>query len=77
MADVSGSSSVRGFSPTGEEVARIEVPARMVTSLCFGGADRRDAYIVTADNLEDPARGGTVFRARADVPGCAVAAATV
>jgi sugar lactone lactonase YvrE len=77
VADVSGSSSVRGFSPDGEEVGRVDVPARMVTSLCFGGADRRDLYIVTADNKDEPDRGGTVFRCRADVPGCAVAPARV
>lgn len=77
VADVSGSSSVRGFSPAGEEVGRIPVPARMVTSLCFGGADRRDLYVVTADNRADPERAGTIFRTRAEVPGCAVALARV
>ena len=53
------------------------MPAREITSLCFGGADRRDLYVVTADNTEDPAKAGTVFRTRVDVPGCAVAKATV
>ncbi len=69
VADVSGSRSVRAFRPDGTEVARIPVPARMVTSLCFGGADRRDLYIVTADNTDHPERAGTVFRTRVDVPG--------
>jgi gluconolactonase len=68
---------VRAFAPTGEEVARIEVPARAVTSLCFGGDDRRDVYIVTADNRDDADRAGTVFRTRADVPGCRIPPATV
>ena len=77
VADVSGSSSVRGFGPDGNEVGRIPVPARMVTSLCFGGADRRDLWIVTADNRDDPDRKGSIFRTRADVPGCAIALATV
>ena len=77
VADVSGSSSVRGFSPAGDEVGRIPVPARMVTSLCFGGPDRRDLYVVTADNTDDPDRGGTIFRGRAEVPGCTVALARV
>lgn len=77
IADVSGSGAVRGFSPGGEEVARIDVPAKMVTSLCFGGPDRRDVYIVTADNTEVPEREGTVFRTRAEVPGCAVAKASI
>ena len=61
--------AVRGFSPAGEEVGRVEVPARMVTSVCFGGADRRDMYIVTGDNTEDRDRRGTIYRTRADVPG--------
>jgi xylono-1,5-lactonase len=77
VADVGGSSSVRGFGPDGKERGRIPVPATMVTSVCFGGADRRDVYIVTADNTEDPDKGGSVFRTRADVPGVAVTKARV
>jgi gluconolactonase len=49
--------------------ARIALPARAVTSLCFGGADLRDLYVVTADNTDDPARAGTIFRMRSDVAG--------
>jgi len=60
---------VARFRPDGELDTVIEVPSRFVTSLCFGGADRRDLYIVTADNAEDPGRGGTIFRTRSDVPG--------
>ncbi|MCU1504827.1 MAG: hypothetical protein JWM12_4181 [Ilumatobacteraceae bacterium] len=77
IADVSGSGAARGFAPDGSEVARVEVPARMVTSLCFGGADRRDMYIVTGDNTAEVERGGTIYRTRADVAGCAVATAKV
>jgi sugar lactone lactonase YvrE len=77
VADVSGSGSVRGFSAGGEEIGRVEVPARTVTSLCFGGSDGRDLYIVTADNRDDQDRGGTVFRTRAEVAGCPIPLATV
>jgi sugar lactone lactonase YvrE len=77
VADVSGSGAVIGFAPDGTEVARVGVPAQMVTSVCFGGADRRDMYIDTADNRDEPDRAGTVFHLRADVPGCVVAKATV
>jgi xylono-1,5-lactonase len=77
VADVSGSGAVRGFAPDGSEIGRVEVPAQMVTSLCFGGGDRRDLYIVTADNTAHPERGGTIYRTRADVAGCVVAAARV
>lgn len=77
VADVGGSRAVRGFAPDGAEVGRVAVPARMVTSLCFGGPDRRDMFIVTADNTDDADRKGTVFHTRAEVPGCVVAKATI
>ena len=77
IADVSGCGAARAFSPKGEEVARVEVPAKMVTSVCFGGADRRDLYVVTGDNTEDRERAGTIYRTRADVPGVPVALARV
>jgi gluconolactonase len=77
IADVSGSGALRGFAPDGSEIGRVEVPARMVTSVCFGGADRRDLYIVTGDNRAHPEREGTIFRTRAEVPGCAAAMARV
>lgn len=77
VADLSGSQAVIGFAADGREVARIAVPARRPTSLCFGGHDRRDMYIVTADNTDIPERRGTVLRTRVDVPGCAVQRAVV
>jgi sugar lactone lactonase YvrE len=77
IADVGGSSAVRAFGPDGTERSRITVPAAMVTSVCFGGADRRDMYIVTADNTDDPDKGGSVFRTRAIVPGVALTKARV
>jgi sugar lactone lactonase YvrE len=77
VADVSGSGAARGFAPDGTEIGRVQVPARMVTSVCFGGPDRRDFYIVTGDNMTDPDRGGTIFRTRVAVPGCAVPAAKI
>ncbi len=64
-----GGGCVLRFSPKGELDLRIDVPAKQVTSLCFGGSDLRDLYIVTADNTDDPALAGTIFRTRADTPG--------
>jgi xylono-1,5-lactonase len=72
-----GGGAVRGFSPTGDEVGRIEVPATLITSVCFGGADLRDVYIVTADNSDDPSRQGTIFRTRAAVAGVPVPRVTI
>ena len=41
-----------------------------VTSLCFGGADLKDLYVVTAgDYRKPPGPDGKVFRARSDVAG--------
>ena len=68
---------VQRFTPAGVLDIRIAVPATFVTSLCFGGADRRDLYIVSADNTEDPARGGTIFRTRSPHAGTTVHPARV
>lgn len=65
------------YSPSGELERRIDVPARAVTSLCFGGVDGRDLYVVTADNTESSERKGTVFRTRSEIAGAPVAPARV
>lgn len=72
-----GNRCVRGISSSGEEIGTVEVPAIAVTSVCFGGPDRRDMYIVSADNTEDETRRGTIFRTRVEVPGLPVALARV
>ena len=64
-----GGGRVERHSPFGLLDDAIHVPARNVTSVCFGGADRRDLYIVTADNTDAPERRGTIFRTRVEVPG--------
>ncbi len=74
---VYGGGCVARYSPEGKMDRKIDVAARAVTSLCFGGADRCDLYIVTADNAENPARKGTIFRTRVDVPGLPVPLARV
>jgi sugar lactone lactonase YvrE len=61
--------AVQRFLPDGTLDQKIAVPARAVTSLCFGGADLRDLYVVSADNSDDPARGGSIFRTRSSVAG--------
>ena len=61
--------AVQRYLPNGKPDARLEVPARAVTSLCFGGADLRDLYVVSADNAADPAHGGSIFRTDSDVAG--------
>jgi gluconolactonase len=65
------------FEPDGTERARIAVPLPMVTSVCFGGDDLRDLYVVTGSRGGPAENCGTVFRTRADVPGLPVAPARV
>lgn len=77
VADVSGSGAARAFDPDGHEVDRVNVASTMVTSVSLGGPDRRDLYIVTGNNTDDPERRGTIFRTRVDTPGCAVAPVTI
>ena len=49
----------------------------MCTSVCFGGADLRDLYIVSgSEGLEGDKR-GAVFKVRTDVAGLPVAPARV
>lgn len=58
----------------------VPVPQKVVTSLCFGGADRRDLYVTTAGNEGidallkgvHPPREACVYQGRLDVPGLPV-----
>lgn len=64
-----GAGGLFRFLPNGVLDRKIEIPARLVMSLEFGGKDLQDLYVVTGDNTEQPERRGTVFRMRSDVPG--------
>lgn len=64
-----GGGCVARFSPEGDLQSVIELGAVNVTSLCFGGPDLRDLYIVTCDNTEAPDLKGGIHRLRVDVPG--------
>lgn len=57
------------FSPEGNPDRKIDIPAKKVTSLCFGDEDLRTLYVTSADNQTDEKRGGCVFRLRVDVAG--------
>ena len=65
------------LTPDGEIDRVLDIPAQAVTSLCFGGDEERDLYVVTADNTEAPERGGTIFRIPVDVAGAPVHAARI
>ena len=65
------------FEPDGRHRKDISVPRPMVTSLCFGGDDLRDLYIVTGSWQGPSETCGTVYRLRSDVAGLPVAPARV
>jgi gluconolactonase len=63
---------VARFEPGGRLDEVIAMPAAFVSSLSFGGPDMRDVLITTADNRERPELGGTLLRARSELPGLRV-----
>ncbi len=72
-----GGGCVLGVGADGVVVGRIDVPATQVTSVCVGGSDRRDLYVVSADNRDDRDRQGSIFRVRVDVAGLPVPLARI
>ncbi len=74
---IAGGGRVDRFLPDGTRERSLEVPASLVTSLCFAGSDRRDLVVVSADHREEPDRRGSLFRTRVDVAGVPVHAARV
>lgn len=60
------------FGADGELDDIVALPASFVSSLCFGGSDMRDVLIATADNQLHPELGGTLLRARSEIPGLPV-----
>ena len=53
------------------------MPLPMVTSLCFGGDDLRDLYIVTGSRGGPRENCGTIFVMKADVAGLSLPPARV
>jgi D-xylonolactonase len=71
VATVKSGEVVR-FKPNATIDFRLKVPAKFVTSVTFGGKDLSDLYIVTADNTEDKAKKGTIWKTKSEIPGLAV-----
>lgn len=76
VADAHGG-RVAVFAPDGAHLRDLAVPLPMVTSLCYGGADLRDLYVVIGSRGGPSERCGTVFRVRVDVPGLPLVPARV
>lgn len=73
-----GSGTVLRYTPGGQLVAVVELPATNVTSCGFGGPDLSDLYITTArsglseEQLNSQPYGGGLFRCRPRVKGLPV-----
>lgn len=65
------------FESSGVQRDFIEIPTPMCTSVCFGGADMKDLYIVSGSEGSGSERGGAVYRVRTEVAGLPVAPARV
>jgi gluconolactonase len=69
--------TVGRFRPDGQIDSELDVPARFVSSLCFGGRDGRDLFLTTPDTTEDPRLDGCVFHTRVGVAGAPLLPATI
>ena len=79
-ADRNAGAAAQQFLRDGEPDAAVPVPDQFVTSVCFGGADMRDLYIVTGGSTAEAlgaAGGGCIFRTRAPVAGVSTPLARV
>ncbi len=74
-----GGGAIRRYSPAGDLVGSIRLPATQLTSCTFGGSELRDLFVTSAsrglsagERRRQP-HAGAVFRVRVDVPGVPVA----
>ena len=70
-------SRVDVFESNGALRESLPVPLPMVTSVCFGGPDLKDLYVVTGSRGGPSDVCGTIFRTRVDVPGLPISEAKV
>jgi len=76
VADARGG-RVAVFEPDGAHRMDVAVPRPMVTSLCFGGEDLRDLYVVTGSDGGPSETCGTIYRVRTEVAGLPLSPARV
>ncbi len=65
------------YSVDGQQSDFLRIPEPMCTSVCFGGDDLQDLYIVSGSEGSGREKGGAVHRLRVDVAGVPVAPARV
>lgn len=69
VALAAGGKGVAVYDADGTERDFIEIPDPMCTSVCFGGSDLRDLYIVSGSEGADSDRAGSIYRVRTEVAG--------
>ena len=74
---LAGGGGVAVFNPDGAFERLLEIPEPMCTSVCFGGDDLKDLYIVSGSGGMDSDRAGAVYVERVQVAGLPVAPARV
>lgn len=74
---VAHAGQVQVFTAQGTLAGRLEFPLPMVTSLCFGGADMREVFVVSGSDGTGRADAGAIFHLFSEVPGLPVAPARV
>jgi len=77
VALAAGGSGVGVYEPSGELRTHIEIPVPMCTSVCFGGDDLRQLWIVSGSDGVDSDRAGAVFVCDTEVAGLPVAPSQV
>lgn len=74
---LAGGGGLGVYRPDGSFEQLIEIPQPMCTSVCFGGDDLRDLYVVSGSRGADSDKAGAVYVDRCDVPGLPVGPARV
>lgn len=76
---LAGGGGVGVYHPDGSLDTVIEIPQPLCTSVCFGGDDLKDLYIVSGSGhaTNTTERSGAVYRIRVDIAGLPVSAAKV
>jgi D-xylonolactonase len=74
---LASSGGVQVFAPDGGKRQFVAIPKPMCTSVCFGGDDLRDLYIVCGSRGTDSENAGAVYKVRSEVAGVPVAPARV
>ncbi len=76
VALAGGGGGVAVYEPSGEQREMVDIPQPMCTSVCFGGSDLRDLYVVSGSDGSGQ-NAGAVYRTRVDVSGLPVPPARV